>query len=313
MSAETAFIDKLRGFASHPGARALEDDAAVFAHGGKNLVLTHDTLVEHVHFLEDDPPADIGWKLVTANLSDLAAKGARPLGALTAYNLSDDADWDTQFAEGLGKALAAYNCPLLGGDTVRAPAGSARQFGLTAMGEADNSPARDGAADGHELWVSGTLGDAGAGLEIARGELDGNEALLAAYRRPTPQLALGQQLAPLVSAMMDVSDGLLIDARRIAQASNVRIIIETIDIPLSPEFVAAKGDTRDSALFAATAGDDYELLFTAPERSRKQVERVADDVGVPVHCIGLVRAGEGIAIEEGGRPLELPENLGWEH
>ncbi|NNC71506.1 MAG: thiamine-phosphate kinase [Sphingomonadaceae bacterium] len=313
MSAETTFIDKLRGFASHPGARGLNDDAAVFAHGGKNLVLTHDALVENVHFLSDDPPADIGWKLVVANLSDLAAKGARPLGALTSYNLSGDDGWDNQFAEGLGAALAEFGCPLLGGDTVRAPEGSARQFGLTAIGEADNSPARDGAADGHELWVSGTLGDAGAGLEIARGDAEGPDALLAAYRRPTPQLALGQQLAQLVSAMMDISDGLLIDARRMAEASGVRIVIETIDVPLSPAFVEAKGDNRQSALFAATAGDDYELLFAAPKRARRQVETAAEDVGVPIHCIGLVVAGEGIAIEEGGRPLDLPETLGWEH
>lgn len=313
MPAESAFIEKLRAFASHPGARGLRDDAAVFAHGGRNLVLTHDVLVEGVHFLPDDPPEDIGWKLVAVNLSDLAAKGAKPLGALTAYNLSDDESWNGRFADGLGAALERFHCPLLGGDTVRAPEGSARQFGLTAMGEAGNSPSREGAAKGDELWVSGTIGDAGAGLKIALGEIEGDDSLLAAYRRPQPQLALGQRLAHVVSAMMDVSDGLLIDAQRMAEASGVKIVLETIDIPLSEAFVATKGDTRESTLFAATAGDDYQLLFTAPERSRKQVENIAGEVGVAVHCLGLVRQGEGLKIEEGGRPLELPDSLGWEH
>lgn len=313
MSRESDYIESLKAMASHPAARGLTDDAAVFAHGGRNLVLTHDVLVERVHFLSNDPPEDIGWKLAAVNLSDLAAKGARPIGALAAHSLSDDAEWDRRFGEGLGAALAEYGCPLLGGDTVRVPEGSARQFGLTAMGEAEVSPTRDGAQAGHELWVSGTIGDARAGLDIAKGEGEGDDTLLAAYRRPRPQLALGQQLAPLVSAMMDVSDGLLIDAMRMAKASDVAVIVETIDVPLSGEFVAMRGDTRDSTLYAATGGDDYQLLFAAPERSRRQIESVAEECGVPIHCIGLVREGAGLSIEEGGRPLPLPELLGWEH
>src|SRR5687767_5538391 len=116
-------------------------------------------LIEGVHYLPDDPPGDVAWKLLAVNLSDLAAKGARPVGALLGYMLGEDA-WDRAFAEGLKSAAAAFQIPLLGGDTVRAPAGSARSFGLTAIGEATGTvPSRAGAQAGDHLWVSGTIGD----------------------------------------------------------------------------------------------------------------------------------------------------------
>jgi thiamine-monophosphate kinase len=313
MTSESAFIDQLRAFATHPAARGLTDDAATLTHGGRTLVLTHDVIVEHVHFLPSDPPEDIGWKLVAANLSDLAAKGARPNGALMAYNLSGDQGWDARFAAGLGAALAKYGCPLIGGDTVRAPDGSARQFGMTAIGEAGIVPGRDGASPGDDLWVSGTLGNAGVGLAIARGEMEGPDELLQAYRRPIPQLELGQRLAPLVTAMMDISDGLLIDAKRMAEASDVAIIIESVDIPLSPAFVGVRSDTRDASMEAATAGDDYQLLFAVPPRSRRQIETVAEELNARIQCVGLVETGRGLVLQEGGRPLPLPETLGWEH
>src|SRR3954465_13693444 len=118
MSRESDFIDSLRPLARHPGARALEDDAAVLYIGGVGLVLTHDMLVEGVHYLPSDPPQDVAWKLVAVNLSDLAAKGARPVGALLGYTLGTD-EWDEAFVEGLGAALAAFGLPLLGRDTVR--------------------------------------------------------------------------------------------------------------------------------------------------------------------------------------------------
>ncbi|MGP1281959.1 MAG: thiamine-phosphate kinase [Parasphingopyxis sp.] len=313
MSSESDFIEQLRPFATHPAARGLTDDVASLTHGGRTLVLTHDVIVENIHFLPGDPPESIGWKLVAANLSDLAAKGAKPTGALMAYSLSGDAEWDSRFADGLGEALARFSCPLIGGDTVRVPPGSARQFGMTAIGDAEFVPGRDGAAPGDDLWISGTLGDAGLGLAIAKREIEGPDELLQAYRRPIPQLELGQKLAPLVSAMMDVSDGLLIDAKRMAEASGVRIVIESIDVPLSDAFVGIRGDTREASLEAATTGDDYQLLFAVPPRNRRQIERVADDLDAQIQCVGLVEAGVGLLLQEGGRPLRLPEKLGWEH
>lgn len=313
MSSESAFIEHLRAVATHPAARGLSDDAATLSCGGRTLVFTHDAMVEHVHFLPDDPPESIGWKLVAVNLSDLAAKGARPSAALMAYSLSGDEEWDRRFAQGLGEALTRYACPLIGGDTVRPPEGSARHFGMTAMGEAEIVPGRDGAAPGEDLWVSGTLGNAGLGLAIAKGELTGPSELLEAYRRPVPQIELGQKLAPLVSAMMDVSDGLLIDARRMADASGVAIAIESFDVPLSDAFTGVRGDTREAATEAATTGDDYQLLFSAPPRSRCQIETVAENLDARIQCIGFVEAGQGLALQEGDRPLSLPDILGWEH
>lgn len=312
MTSETGFIALLRALPTHPAARGLLDDAAVFGFAGRNLVLTQDAMIEGVHFLVDDPPETVGWKLAAVNLSDLAAKAAKPVAAMMVYSLGED-DWDAAFVRGLGEALEIFDCPLIGGDSVRAPRGSARQLSLTAIGEADQVPDRAGASPGDELWVSGTLGDAGLGLRGAKGEIDADPLLLDAYRRPQPELALGRKLAPLVSAMMDVSDGLLIDARRMAEASGVRLVIESIDIPLSPEFIALRGDTRESSIEAATLGDDYRLLFTAPARSRKFVETAAEELGATIHCVGLAEAGSGIALQEGGRPLELPEHLGWEH
>ncbi|HEU0135102.1 MAG TPA: thiamine-phosphate kinase, partial [Allosphingosinicella sp.] len=219
MTGESDFISALRAFATDPGARSLLDDAAVIEIGSATLVLTHDMIVEGVHFLPSDPPEDVAWKLIAVNLSDLAAKGARPVGALLGYSLGE-AEWDRAFAEGLRLATESLGVPLLGGDTVSVPAGSARAFGLTAIGETSCPvPSRAGARAGDLLWVSGSIGDAGLGLSIATGALEGPEDLLRRYRRPRPRIEAGQALAPLVTAMMDVSDGLLIDARRMAAAS----------------------------------------------------------------------------------------------
>ena len=173
---EPAYIAALRGIATHPAARGLIDDVAVLAvPEGRELVVTHDMLVEGVHYLPDDPPGDVAWKLVAVNLSDLAAKGARPLGVLAGHCLAGDAAWDAAFVRGLGKALDAFGCPLLGGDTVTLPAVAPRVMGLTALGlvRPGLAPARSGAKAGDLLLVTGTIGDAGLGLAIARGRARG--------------------------------------------------------------------------------------------------------------------------------------------
>ncbi|HYD39122.1 MAG TPA: thiamine-phosphate kinase, partial [Allosphingosinicella sp.] len=219
---ESDFVAALRGLAADPAARGLLDDAAVLELGGTTLVLTHDMLVEGVHYRHDDPPGDVAWKLVAVNLSDLAGKGARPVGVLMGYALAGE-DSDTAFVEGLATALHAFALPLLGGDTVAMPAGAPRALGLTAIGIADGPvPARSGARPGDHLWVSGTIGDAGAGLKLLESGQDEPAGLIERYRNPRPRLEAGRRLAPLASAMMDVSDGLLIDAGRMAQASGCR-------------------------------------------------------------------------------------------
>ncbi|WP_373487134.1 AIR synthase related protein, partial [Blastomonas sp.] len=134
MTTEPAFIDLLRAIATHPAARGFDDDAAVLDVGQQRLVLTKDMLSEGVHFLPDDPPEDVAWKLVAVNVSDLAAKGALPLACLLGYSLTGDADWDAGFVRGLGQACNHYSIALIGGDTVSAAAGTARTLSLTAIG-----------------------------------------------------------------------------------------------------------------------------------------------------------------------------------
>ncbi len=291
---EAEFIAALRRLPLHPAARGLNDDTALLDAGP--LVVTTDTLVEGVHFLATDPPRDVAWKLVATNLSDLAAKGAVPEGILLNYPLGDDA-WDRAFLEGLADILAAHDTRLIGGDTVTLPSGAPRILTVTAFGSDAAAPARAGAKPGDALYVTGTIGDAGAGLAIALGK-PGPAELLAAYRRPQPRLADGRRLARHVHAMMDVSDGLLIDAARMAHASGLAVAIDLAAIPLSDAYRMISGDR----LAAATAGDDYQLLFAAPE-----------DFATDATRIGAFFTGSGLVLHDAGTPVPLPPSLGYEH
>lgn len=309
MSAESSLIESLRRLATHPAARGLDDDAAVLFAGGETLVLTHDVLVEGVHFLASDPPQDVAWKLVAVNLSDLAAKGARPVGVLLGFPLGSEA-WDRAFVGGFGTALSAFGVALLGGDTVNGP----RVLGLTAIGQARGPvPSRSGANPEDRLWVSGSIGDAGAGLRVLKGELTHSPELVGRYRTPRPRLELGEALAPLVTAMMDVSDGLLIDATRMAEASGAAVRVDLDAVPLSEAYLTALGDTREARIAAATAGDDYELLFAAAPERTQELLALSGRLGIPLTPVGAFEPGAGLALAERGAPLTLPPRLGWEH
>ena len=292
---EAAFLARLRALPLHPGARGLADDAATLG----PFVVTTDTLVEGVHFLSGDPPADVAWKLVATNLSDLAAKGARVEGVLLNLPLSDAA-WDAAFLDGMAAVLAGFDCPLIGGDTVSLPAGAPRVLTCTAIGADAPAPARSGARAGDALFVTGTIGDAGAGLALLQEGKD-DAALVAAYRRPQPRLAEGRVLAPLVHAMMDVSDGLLIDAWRMAAASGLEVTVALDKVPLSEAYRSYAGD---DPLRAATAGDDYQLLCALPPHERP--------TGVAT-CVGSFAEGRGLALTDRGAPVTVPERLGFEH
>ena len=287
MKGEAAFVEAMRALARDPAARGLADDCAVLEFGGEALVLTHDMMVEGVHTLPGQDPADVAWKLVAVNLSDLAACGARPLGVLLGHMLGGH---DARFAEGLAEVLEHYGVPLLGGDTVAG--GSPRAWGLTAIGAATHRPvpSRAGARPGDGMWITGSLGAAMLGFEALR---DRTETDSSAYRRPLARLAEGEALAPLVTAMMDVSDGLLLDASRLAGASGVTLALDSAAVPV------AAPDRRHDAL---RWGDDYELLFTLPE---------GVEPPVPATLIGEVR-------EKSGAPLlldgEAPTgSLGYQH
>ena len=304
MTSESTFISLMRAMASDPAARGLLDDTAVISLGSENLILTHDMMAEGVHWLSNADPADVAWKLVASNLSDLAAKGARPLGVLLGFMLGDDA-WDRAFASGLHSVLAHFDVALLGGDTV-ANRGDKRALALTAIGAATCTPvpARDGARAGDLLYVTGTLGDALAGFELIEAGFDEVGPLANAYNRPEPRLAEGRILAPLVHAMMDISDGLLLDAERMASASAVEIAIDLSRVPLSPSYISYRSDTLESRMQAASWGDDYELLFAA-----------APDIEIQVAAtqVGYVREGAGLSLYDGERQLALPPSLGYQH
>jgi len=301
MSRERDFIELLKPLARHPAARGLTDDAAVLGLGKTAIVLTHDMVVEGVHYLPGDPPEDVAWKLVAVNLSDLAAKGARPLGVLLGYALAENEDQDAAFVAGLREALGAFSVPLLGGDTVRMPGGAPRALGLTAIGTAPphGAPQRSGARAKDVLYMSGRVGAAGLGLAIAQGQREGPAEWLAAYRRPRPRLAEGQALAPLVHAMADISDGLLIDAQRMAEASGLAVEIDLDAVPVE------EGADRMEAI---VAGDDYELLFAGLPGLRLSQPNLAK-----VTPIGRFAPGRGLTLRDRNGPVPLPPRLGFEH
>ena len=282
---ERDFIGALRTLPLHLAARGLHDDCAVLAIGGETLVITHDMMAEGTHFRARADMADVAWKLVASNLSDLAAKGAEPVGVLLGHMLGRD---DARFLEGLTEALTAFGAPLLGGDTV-AGAGK-RSFGLTAIGRATHTPvpSRSGAQAGDCVWITGSVGRAMLGFA-------GDAEHLTAFNRPVPRLAEGQALAPHVSAMMDVSDGLLIDAFRMAEASGMTFALDPDAIPVA-----------DPAQLDACIrwGDDYELLFTAPPAAR---------LPCAAHRIGTVTACGIVPLLLGDLPLTDPATLGYQH
>jgi thiamine-monophosphate kinase len=306
---ESSFIEMMRGIASSPAARGLMDDAAVLDLamldlGSETLILTHDMMVQGVHWLADGDAADVAWKLVAVNLSDLAAKGARPLGVLLGFTLGED-EWDRKFASGLRDVLREYDVPLLGGDTVMGDAKS-RSIGMTAIGSASHKPvpSRSGAKAGDALYVTGTIGDALAGFEFAEAGLDAPEHLARAFHRPIPLLQSGQKLASFVTAMMDVSDGLLLDSSRMAQASGLALTLDLAAIPLSDDYREIRGDSRESRIQAASWGDDYQLLFAAPSDLPPPV---------PASKIGEFSVGHGLILFDDNLAINLPSSLGFEH
>lgn len=306
---EADVIDRLRRIATAAEARGLLDDAAVL----DGLVLTHDTIAEGVHFLPRDPPASVGWKLVAVNLSDLAAKGATPAGALLSLTIAGPGEWEQAFLGGVEAACESYGLPLLGGDTIALPAGAPRVLGLTAIGRAGGKvPDRASAKAGDSLWLVGTVGDAAAGLSMLLRDRDADGPLVDIYRRPIPQLGAGRELAPHADAMMDVSDGLLLDAQRMAKASGCSIAIELDSLPLSSAFVAERGQDLGARLFAATGGDDYALLAALPPNV--DPETLSLPSRTRISRIGSLVAGRApLSLTYAGEPVDLPERLGFEH
>jgi len=302
-------LKRLRRIATSPEARGLLDDVAVL---GK-LVVTHDTIAEGVHFLSSDPAGSVGWKLVAVNLSDLAAKGASPAGALLSLTITSSGKWELDFLSGIEAACESYGLPLIGGDTIALPDGAPRVLGLTAIGHAGKRvPDRAGAKAGDSLWLVGTVGDAAAGLAQLQANRNAASPLVDIYRRPVPLLSAGQVLAPKANAMMDVSDGLLLDAQRLAEASRCRVRIHLDTLPLSAAFVGERGQDLPARLFAATGGDDYALLAALSPEIDPSTLSLPE--GTTIERIGSLEAGAPvIRLLHEGHPVPLPERLGFEH
>jgi thiamine-monophosphate kinase len=315
-SAEDRLIARyFRPLATHPGALGLGDDAAVMTPPpGCDLVLTTDGVIAGVHFFPDDPPGSIGRKALRMNLSDLAAKGAKPAGFLLSLALPRGTDeaWIAAFAAGLGEDIAHYGCPLLGGDTDHTPGPvsvSIAVFGTVPHGKMVR---RSTAKPGDSVVVTGTFGDAALGVKLRRDKsLAKSWRLTQAmvrhleqrYLLPQPRNALAQALLHHAGAAMDVSDGLAGDLVKLARASSVAAEIDVARVPLSDAARAAIGAEPPLIETMLTGGDDYEIVLTAAPQELPALRAAAKAAGVPVTEIGRVEAGEGARFIHDGKAL----------
>lgn len=313
LPAEFALIARHFGPLAGPGALGLGDDAACLAPPpGRELVLTVDAMIGGVHFLPDDPPDLVARKLLRVNLSDLAAKGAVPIGYLLTVAASRDTPdaWFAGFAAGLAQDQAEFGATLLGGDTTSAPGPIA--LSLTAIGHvaAGTMVHRTGARPGDGIWVTGTIGDGALGLAVAQGRLaDPTGFLLQRYRLPQPRV--GFALAGIASAGMDISDGLVQDLGHICRAGSVSAEIDAALVPLSEPARSAGADWLTSIL---SGGDDYELLLAVPHAHEPALRDAARGAGVAVTRIGRFRAGPPRIAVRGpdGQPMAFARG-GWSH
>lgn len=287
-----------------------DDGAVLEAPPGRDLVVVADTQVADVHFPGDMAAADIGWRSVAVNLSDIAAMGATPAWMTLALTLpSVDEGWLDGFAGGLHEIAAAFGVALVGGDTTRGPT---PVITVQIIGHAprDSILTRSGGCPGDRVYVSGTVGDAAAGLAAWRaGERDG--ALVDRLRRPAPRVVLGQRVAGLASAAIDVSDGLAADLSHILEASGCGACLEVAALPLSAALRA--GTTPDAARrHALGGGDDYELCVTVPPHNDTEFRAAADAAEVAVTAIGVLEAEPGLRLEEAGSVTPLADS-GYRH
>ncbi|RPE79538.1 thiamine-phosphate kinase [Vulcaniibacterium tengchongense] len=288
------------------------DDAALLrVPPERHLVVATDTLNAGVHFPGDSAPADIGWKALAVNLSDLAAMGAEPAWCTLSLSLPQaDPAWLDGFLDGFLALAERHRVALVGGDTTRGPLSAC--VTVHGLAEAGRALRRDRARAGDDVWVSGTLGDAAAALAQWRQGGAADPVLRARLDRPTPRLALGRALAGLAHAAIDVSDGLLADLGHVCRASGVGAELDLDALPASP---ALRGAFAGDALrgLQASGGDDYELCFTAPSAAIDAVQRAAEASGTPVSWIGRIVAGSGVAVFDAEGARWTPPRAGYEH
>jgi thiamine-monophosphate kinase len=268
------------------------DDCALLApRRGMQLAISTDMLVSGRHFFPDVSPWNLGYKALAVNLSDLAAMGAKPRAFTLGLSMPDANDqWLESFSEGLFHIARQFDCELIGGDTTSGPHVS---ICITVFGDVPKARAlrRDSARPGDDIWISGTLGNARAGLGILRGEWsmdteDAERAMIQSLEQPEPRVALGIALRGVAHAALDISDGLAGDLVHILKRSKVRASVNIDLVPRSETVAAMPADMQLQCVLAG--GDDYELCFTAPAEARPKIERIAKRLKVPLTCIGTI-------------------------
>jgi thiamine-monophosphate kinase len=299
---ETELIER---YFRHVGAArddvvlGIGDDAALLhVPGDAQLVLTTDALVEGVHFVPGAPARSLGHRALAVNLSDIAAMGAKPCWALLALNLPQvDAHWLEAFAAGFDALARIHGVALVGGNLSRGPLSITVQLaGVLPRGAALR---REGARAGDALYVSGSIGDAAAGLKCLQGALGASASARAYLQRrfefPTPRVELGAGLRDLASACIDLSDGLLLDAQRLLRASNCRASIELECLPLSAALIETCGELAWQQ--GLSGGEDYELCFSAAPAQAAAIAALALRSASPVTRIGVLEAGSGVELK----------------
>jgi thiamine-monophosphate kinase len=311
-----------RGFA---GALGLQDDCALLTpEPGTELVLKTDPVAEGVHFLPDDAPGDVAWKALAVNISDLAAKGAIPIGYLMALSFPTppSSDWLAAFAQGLETAQQEFGCHLMGGDTDRRP--GPITISITAVGRVPQGRMvrRNTARPGDAVLVSGTLGDAALGLLLRRNarlaptwglsEADADH-LRRRYLRPQPRLGLADALREHATAAMDISDGLAKDLGRMCAASGCGAKVRLADLPLSAAAGKALAADPRLMLSIAAGGDDYEVLAAVSPDKASDFVAAAGRAGIGMRRIGTLTGDSDVIFEGGdGLPVSFPSS-GWDH
>ena len=295
------------------------DDGAVLTPApGRELVFVLDTLVEGVHYPTSMAAIDIGYRAVEVNLSDIAAMAARPRWMTLGLTLpGDDAEWLEGFAAGLFESAGRHDVSLVGGDTTRGT-GTVISVHIVGDVEPDAYLARGGARPGDLIFVTGTPGDAAAGLALlqdpataSRGDAADRERLVQRFLRPAARIELGAAIAKVASAAIDVSDGLFGDARKLLDASSVGGRIELGRLPLSGAIRGVFGEDRGRR-FALTGGDDYELCFTADPAREDAIRAAAEQLELPVTAIGEVNDSRRLELRKDGETVDFTDD-GYRH
>ena len=312
---EFGFIEKIKTiFGTTEDIVGIGDDCAVIPMGENDLLVTTDMLIEGVHFLRSDAiPEQVGYKSVAVNLSDIAAMGGRPIGTFLSIALPKDAqgEWAERFMEGFAEISRHYGVPLLGGDTTSSLRDVAVNVAVVGTCSHGGAILRSGARVGDTIFVTGPLGDSGAGLKAILEGIERTaevEALIDRHYRPTPRVAEGVAIrtSGKARAMMDISDGIASDLGHILRASGVGAEVDLDSLPISPQMrtvAAAKG--WNASHLAASAGEDYELLVVGTSELPQLVD-------IPLYSIGRITAGSGIVWLEGGKKTEFNKS-GYKH